>query len=78
MDDHCKTVIIEDLADQPHLPADERQPLEMYHQLIQQDKRPICYIIGRQSLPKYQQGFHCLTCDGFNELNVTQCHCCIH
>ena len=28
----------EDLADQPHLPADERQPIEMYHQLIQEHK----------------------------------------
>ena len=31
----------------------------MYHQLIQQNKRLICYIIGWRSLPKYQQGLQC-------------------
>ena len=36
----------EDLADQPYLPADERQPIEMYHQLIQQHKRLICSMIS--------------------------------
>ena len=39
-------MFIEDLADQPNLLAGERQPIEMYHKLIQQLKRLICYIIG--------------------------------
>ncbi len=52
--------VIEDLADQPHLPADEHQLIEKYHQLIQQHKRLICDIIGCRSLPKYQQGVQCL------------------
>ena len=30
----CTNLDIEDLADQLHLPTDEHEPIEMYHQLI--------------------------------------------
>ncbi len=45
-----------------HLLLEECQPIEMHHQLIQQHKRPMCCIIGWQSLPKYQQGPHWSKC----------------
>ncbi len=49
----------EGIAGQPHLPVDERKPIETYHQPIQQHKRLICCIIGLRWLPKYQQGPQC-------------------
>ncbi len=51
----------EGIAGQPHLPVDDRKPIETYHQLIQQHKRLICCMIGLRWLPKYQQGPQCLS-----------------